>query len=308
MGGRSVIRRRLLSADKITAAGSKTRGKGTGENRLIGTEMKAILITGANGGMGKAAVDLFSERGYRVFALDRIACPARENVVPLQADVTDEISVTAAFEAVRAETDGLCGILHLAGIYQLDSLVEIAPEEFERAFRVNVGGAFLINRTFLPLLQEGARIVIVTSELAVRDPLPFTGLYGITKAALDRYAYSLRMELQLSGLSVSVLRAGAVDTGMIGESTRRLEAFCRGTKRYPVNAGRFKAIVDRVEARRIPPERIAAKLFRIFDAKHPNFAYSVNRNPLLILFDLLPKRLRFFLIRMILQKPDGRNG
>jgi NAD(P)-dependent dehydrogenase (short-subunit alcohol dehydrogenase family) len=269
--------------------------------------MKDILVTGAGGGMGRAAVKLLTARGYRVFALDRADCPGDENVVPLRADVTDEGSVEAALEAVRAQTAALCGIIHLAGVYMLDSLAEISPAGFEQAFRVNLGGAFLINRAFLPLLGEGARIVLVTSELAVRDPLPFTGLYGITKTALDRYAYSLGMELQLRGVAVSVLRAGAVDTGMLAESTHRLDAFCRGTGLYAGSAERFKSIVDRVEARRVPPEELAEKLLRILAAKKPRFAYGINRNPLLILFDLLPARLRFFLIRKLLKGPEAHN-
>ena len=141
---------------------------------------------------------------------------------------------------------------------------------------------------------------MLTSELAVRDPLPFTGLYGITKTALDRYAYSLRMELQLLGISVSVLRAGAVDTGMIAASTRALDSFCHHTKHYAVNAGRFREIVDNVEARRIPPEKIARKLYGIFSRKKPKFAYAINRNPLLIMLDMLPKSARFWIIKKIL--------
>ena len=65
-------------------------------------KMKDILITGANGGMGKAAVDLFVSQGYRVFALDRDACAPRDNVIPIRADVTDERSVSAAMETVSA--------------------------------------------------------------------------------------------------------------------------------------------------------------------------------------------------------------
>ena len=267
--------------------------------------MNSVLVTGAGGGMGKATVELLVKNGYRVFALDREPCAAAENVVPLQADVTDESAVAAAFAAVSAETTELCGIVHLAGVYMLDSLVEMPQDAFERAFRINVGGAFLVNRTFLPLLQRGARIVLVTSELAVRDPLPFTGIYGVTKAALDRYAYALRMELQLLGVTVSVLRAGAVDTGMLGASTRALDAFCDNTRLYACNAKRFRAIVERVEARRIPPAEVAAKLLRILRAKRPKFAYAVNRNPLLILLDLLPKRTRFYIIRKILKNPNA---
>lgn len=270
--------------------------------------MQYILVTGANGGMGKAAVNLFAERGYRVFALDREMPAARENTIPLQADVTDEESLASALAAVREETSVLCGIIHLAGIYMLDSLVEILPSEFERAFRVNLGGVFLVNRMFRPLLKEGARIIMVTSELAVRDPLPFTGLYGITKTALDKYAYSLHMELQLLGISVSVLRAGAVDTGLLSDSTRALDGFCRNTGLYPFNAKRFRDIVDKVEARRIPPEKIAGKIDKILHARRPRFAYSINRNPLLILLDLLPKRARFYIIRKILQTPGGEHA
>lgn len=251
--------------------------------------------------MGKAVCALFAARGFRVFALDKEPADEGEGIIPIQADVTSQESLSAAFSTVSAQTDGLAAVIHLAGIYMLDSLAEISPESFERIFRVNLYGAFLVNRTFLPLLGSGARVIMVTSELAVRGPLPFTGLYAVTKTALDRYAYSLRMELQLLGVQVSVLRAGAVDTGMISESTAALSRFCSETKLYSCNARRFKAIVDRVEARRIPPEKVAARLLRIAAARRPRFAYSINRNKLLILFDMLPMRLRFFIIRRVLK-------
>lgn len=268
--------------------------------------MKDVLVTGAAGGMGRAVTDLLTENGCRVFALDRDPCPGNPDVIPLIADLTDGDAVASAFRAVSEKTDGLFAIVHLAGIYTLDSLIEIPPEKFDRAFRVNLGGAFLVNRTFLPLLKAGSRIITVTSELAVRDPLPFTGIYGITKTALDKYCYSLRMELQLLGISVSVLRAGAVDTGMLGDSTRQLDSFCENTTHYSFGAERFRQIVDRVEARRVKPEKIAKKINRIMNKKNPAFSYSVNRNPLLILFDKLPERARFCIIRRILKTPEGR--
>ncbi|MBO4501681.1 MAG: SDR family oxidoreductase, partial [Clostridia bacterium] len=216
--------------------------------------MKSILITGANGGMGKKTAELFARSGFCVYALDISPVDRAENVIPLCVDITDEQSVRAAYGKVKETAHGICGIIHLAGVYALDSLAEMEYAAFERAFRINVNGAFLVNKTFLPLLGEGARIIMVTSELAVRDPLPFTGIYSVTKTALDKYAYALRMELQLLGIHVSVLRAGAVDTGMLGDSTRQLDRFCAETKLYKCNAARFKAIVDKVESRKIPPE------------------------------------------------------
>ena len=219
--------------------------------------MKNILITGAYGGMGRAATELFIKNGFRVFALDRRVEDAGENLIPIEADVTSEESLKKAFDIVKGYTDELSAVLHFAGIYMLDSLVEMGDDAFRKIVDVNLRGAFLINKIFLPLLKQGGRILIVTSELAALDPLPFTGIYAVTKVALDRYAYSLGMELQLLGIKVSVLRAGAVETGMLGVSTDYLDRFCDKTELYSCNAKRFKKIVNNVEARSISPNKIA---------------------------------------------------
>lgn len=263
--------------------------------------MKYILVTGACGGMGQATVDSLKAQGYCVIALDKISGSSSENIVSLQADTTDADSVKDAFEKVKGITDELYAIVHFAGIYLLDSLVEIDTECFVRAFEVNLFGAFLVNKTFLPLLKKGSRIVITSSELAPLDPLPFTGVYAVTKGALDKYAYSLRMELQLLGISVSVLRAGAVDTGMLGVSTAALDRFCENTKLYCCNANRFKRIVYGVEARRVPTEKVARKIVKILSANNPKFAYGINRNPLLLLLNALPKRLQLWVIKQVLK-------
>jgi NAD(P)-dependent dehydrogenase (short-subunit alcohol dehydrogenase family) len=262
--------------------------------------MKTVLITGAYGGMGSAAVKALRDRGYRVFALDLRVKDSEEGIVPIVADITDEESVKLAFEEVSKYTDKLDVILHFAGIYALDSLVELTDSNFKHIFDVNVRGAFLINKTFCPLLREKSRILIVTSELAVLDPLPFTGIYAVTKAALDKYAYSLAMELQLLGIRVSVLRAGAVNTDMLGVSTSALDRFCDNTAFYTCNADRFKRIVEKVEARCVSPQKIAEKCVRIIEKRNPCFAYSINRNPLLLLLNILPKRLQLWAIKLVL--------
>ncbi len=263
--------------------------------------MRTILITGAFGGMGRAATDLFLEKGYTVFALDRRIGKPKEGLFPIEADVTSEESLFAALAAVRERTERLDAILHFAGIYMLDSLAEMLTEDFDRIFDINFRGAFLVNKIFLPLLSENSRILITTSELAPLDPLPFTGIYAVTKAALDKYAYSLAMELQLLGIRVSVLRAGAVATGMLGVSTDALDRFCEKTERFSPNADRFRRVVASVEARSIAPERLAKKAEKILSARRPRFAYAINRNPLLLLLNLLPKRWQLFIISRILK-------
>ena len=263
--------------------------------------MKYIIVTGAYGGMGRKTVELLKNHGFYIIAMDKTTGSAEEKVIPMQVDITDAESVKCAFEKVKKVTDELYGIVHLAGIYLLDSLVEIGSDRFVNAFQVNLFGTFLVNKTFLPLLKSGSRILIMTSELAPLEPLPFTGIYAVTKSALDKYAYSLRMEMQLLGIYVSVMRAGAVDTGMLSASTDALDRFCENTKLYSCNAERFKSIVASVEAKRISPEKIAQKTQKILKEKNPKFAYNINRNPLLLLLNALPKRLQFWVIRQVLK-------
>ena len=268
--------------------------------------MKYVLITGAYGGMGYKTAKELASKGYTVFALDKKVNEAEKNILPLEADITDAESIKNAFEKVRAVTDELFAIVHFAGVYMLDSLIELADEAFDKIFKINVYGAFYVNKIFMPLMKRGSKILITTSELAPLDPLPFTGIYAVTKAALDKYAYSLRMELQLLGVTVSVLRAGAVSTGMLGVSTAALDAFCEKTTTYQCNAKRFKQIVEGVEAKNIPPEKIARKVRKILARKKLRFAYAINRNKLLLLLNALPKGLQCFAIKKILK--DNREG
>ena len=263
--------------------------------------MNYVVITGAYGGMGYETVKMLAGQGFTVFALDKNVKEPEENVIPIQTDVTDVESVKKAFERVKEMASELFAIVHFAGVYMLDSLIEMGSEQFEKIFEINLFGAAHINKTFMPLLKSGSKIVMTTSELAPLDPLPFTGIYAITKSALDKYAYSLKMELQLLGISVSVLRAGAVSTGMLGVSTAALDKFCQNTKLYQCNAKRFKKIVDGVEAKSIPPKKIALKTWKILQKKKPKFAYSVNRNKLLLLLNVLPKRMQFWVIKKILK-------
>ena len=263
--------------------------------------MKDVVITGAYGGMGRALTLLLKEKGYRVFALDKNIGEAEDGIVPIVTDVTDPTSVENAFSVIKGYTDSIFAVIHFAGIYMLNSLVEMSDGDFDRIFEVNVRGAFLVNKSAMPYLKSGSRIIITTSELAPLDPLPFTGIYAVTKAALEKYAYSLCMELQLLGISVSVIRAGAVSTGMLGVSVDALDKFIERTKLYSCNAERFKKIVDSVEARQIPPEKLAKKVTRVLGKKKPSFAYAINRNPLLLLLNLLPKRLQLGIIRFVLK-------
>ena len=263
--------------------------------------MKYAVVTGAYGGMGYQTVLKLAHNGYPVFALDKVVKTASEKIIPIEGDVSNVESVKNAFSKVSKVTNEVDAIIHFAGIYRLDSLIEIDEAEFDKIFKINLYGAYYVNKAFTPLLKKGSKIIITTSELAPLDPLPFTGIYAVTKAALDKYAYSLGMELQLLGVSVSVIRAGAINTDMIGASTDALSKFCEKTTTYKCNAERFKKIVDGVEAKRVSPTVIANKVDKILKTKKPKFVYTVNRNKLLLLLNVLPKKLQYYAIKKVLE-------
>ncbi len=266
--------------------------------------MKTAIITGVSGGMGAATAGRLLAGGYRVFGLDICDGCNVPGVEYVRTDLTDTASVAAAFENVRASADKVDCIINMAGIYDLDSLVEISEERFIRIFDVNLFASYRVIKAFLPILSGDGRVIITSSELAPLVPLPFTGLYAVTKAAAEKYASSLRMELQLIGRSVTVIRPGAVDTALIGVSQERLNGFVRNTGLYNCNAERFRGITEKVEARKIPPERIAELVYRALRAKRPRYVYKINRNPLLIMLNMLPERAQSFIIRKILKRRD----
>lgn len=263
--------------------------------------MKYVVITGAYGGMGYKTVKALANKGFTVFALDKKVNLPEENVIPIKTDITDVESINNAFNIVKSVTDSIFAIIHFAGVYMLDSLLEIDNQDFERIFKINLFGAFYINKNFRPLLKKDSRIIITTSELAPLDPLPFTGVYAVTKSALDKYAFSLKMELQLLGVYVSVIRAGAVSTDMLGVSTNALDNFCKKTVNYQCNAIRFKKIVNGVESKNVSPEKIAKKVIKILNKKQPKFIYNINRNKLLLLLNVLPKKMQFYIIKKVLK-------
>lgn len=269
--------------------------------------MKSVLITGAYGGMGYATAKLLSKSGYVVFALDKKTLPPEENIIPVETDLKDLDSIKNAYSKVKEQTNELKAIIHFAGIYRLDSLIEMSENRFTEIFDINVFGAYRVNKTFFPLLNDGGRIIITTSELAPTDPLPFTGIYAISKSALEKYAFSLRMELQLKNISVSVIRPGAVKTGLLSDSTRELDNFCNNTKIYTYNAEKFKKIMDNVEAKNVSPEKIAKIALKSLSARRPKYVYNVNRNPLLKILNILPAKWQTKIIGRILKSGKKEN-
>lgn len=262
---------------------------------------KAVIVTGASGGMGKEVCKTLA-KDFDVFALDvRPTDIGDDRITDVTVDVTDTDSVEKAKETIVNSGKTLYAVIHTAGIYDLDSLIEMDEQRFLKIFDVNLFGVYRINKVFAPLIEKGGKVIIVTSELAPLNPLPFTGVYAITKSALEKYAYSLRMELNLLDIKVSVIRPGAVKTTLLNDSTTALDRFVEKTEYYKVNANKFKKIVNSVENKNVLPTKIAKVVQKTVNKKNPKYVININRNFLLRLLNVLPQRLQVKIIGKILK-------
>lgn len=264
--------------------------------------MKAVLITGASGGIGFATTKHLISQGYEVYGFDIKEPEQLQHFHYYQVNIRDSKSIELAYSQIKQDGVKFDAIIHLAGIYDLNSLIEMSEEDFIRSYDINLFGVYRINKCFVPLLDKKGKVVITTSELATVDPLPFTGIYGITKAALDKYAYSLRMELQLLGHQVVVVRPGAIDTGLLNISLAKLQDFKQNTVIFKEHATKFDEIVNSVESKKIPPEKLAKLIGKILSKKKNKFVYKINRNFLLKVLNCLPDRFQTWVIKKILTK------
>ena len=261
---------------------------------------KIALLTGVSGGIGSAILDELIKLGYEVYGLDIKDIKVKEHFHFFRCDIKSEASVNDCYEKIKKEIDHLDIVIHSAGIYDLNSLIEISEDDFKNIFDINVFGVYRINKTFTPLLNKG-KIVIITSELAPLDPLPFTGIYAVSKASLDKYAYSLRMEMQLLGHQVIVFRPGAIDTGLLDVSMDRLNKFKKTTTFYKEESKKFDDIVNKVEARKIHPSLLAKKIGKVISKRKPRYVYYINRNPLLRMLNALPDKTQNKIIEKLLK-------
>lgn len=267
--------------------------------------MNNIILTGALGGMGKEIVKLLTSQGYEVYGLDILNVDLNiEHFHYYQVDLTDINSVRNVYNKISQEISEVDALILTAGIYDLNSLVEMSEEDFIRIFNINVFANYRMNKIFLPLLKKKGKIIMVSSELAPLDPLPFTGIYALTKTTIEKYAYALRMELNLLDYQVVIIRPGAIDTSLINVSTSKLDKFCSNTSLYKTNSKRFQDIVNKVEAKKIPPIRIAYLTSKILKKKRPRYVYKMNRNPWLLILNVLPQRLQTKIITRILKTKD----
>ena len=190
-----------------------------------------ILITGASTGVGLAAVERFAREGADLAlvarsetALAQAAAVAREHGVAahvLPADIADRRAATAAVEAACDALGGLDAVVSNAAAVSFGHFLEVAPDDFDRAVAVTFTGAVNVIRAALPALRESSGVVVATSSIMARMPLPAFSSYAASKHALRGFLATLAIEEreQRSGVRVAMVSPGPVDTPIYARAT-----------------------------------------------------------------------------------------
>ncbi|MBS2964284.1 SDR family NAD(P)-dependent oxidoreductase [Actinocrinis puniceicyclus] len=172
---------------------------------------KAVLVTGANRGLGRELVAQALSRGAsRVYAGTRgpLVHPDRR-VTPVRLDVTSAQQIQAAAERVES----LDVLVNNAGVAFVDDLGDRAA--IEQHLAVNLFGTYAVTQALLPKLRRSRGAVVNVLSLASLATVPVTPAYAISKAAAFSMSQSLRALLAGQGVTVHVVLAGPVDTDMI---------------------------------------------------------------------------------------------
>jgi NAD(P)-dependent dehydrogenase (short-subunit alcohol dehydrogenase family) len=195
-------------------------------------EPRTVVITGASRGLGFASAVRLYREGWRVVAAMRtpdLAMPllreaagaaAEDNrLIPVQLDLVDAASISAAAKAIDETVGAPYAIVHNAGISAAGMVEETDTALWQRMFATSVLGPVALTQALLPSMRakgEG-RVVLVSSVAGVRGQ-PATAPYSAAKGALERWGESMACEIAPFGLGVTVLVSGTYDTEIITDA------------------------------------------------------------------------------------------
>ena len=186
---------------------------------------KSVLITGASSGIGHDVALAFGEQGARVAVMARRRAQLDElarkidkaggKALALDCDVTDRARVFSAVDRVKESFGKIDILINSAGLLITDPVEQMRPEDLEKMMAVNLFGAVNAIQAVLPLMRQAkAGNIVNISSLAGRRGMSPLGGYSATKFALVGLTEALRVELFNSGIKVSLVMPGVIDTPM----------------------------------------------------------------------------------------------
>jgi len=181
-------------------------------------EGKSALITGGNSGIGLATAKQFVHEGAYVFITGRrapeLAAAVKEigsNVTAVQGDVSNLGDLDRLFAHIQRETGRLDSVFANAGVATYAPLGSITEELYDAIFDINVKGVLFTVQKALPLLPDGASIILNASVGASKG-VPERSVYNATKAAVRSFARTWTSDLKDRHIRVNVVSPGVTDT------------------------------------------------------------------------------------------------
>ncbi len=276
-------------------------------------DKRAVVVTGASTGIGRACVEMLIDAGFFVFGSvrreeDALLLHERfgADCAALLFDVVDDTAIDAAAQHVAARLNGatLAGLVNNAGVAFPGPLLHLPIEDFRRQIAINLTGQMKVIQAFAPLLGAGdeARVgppgrIVNMSSVAGRFAKPFMGAYNASKFGLEGLSDALRRELIVYGVDVVVIQPGMIATPIWDKLER-------------INLGPFESTIYGTAARRMqawaiehgraaPPARRVAEAVKFALCAHrPPARIAVVKNWLTDYFlpPMLPIRLSDWLV------------
>jgi len=181
-------------------------------------EGKITLITGGNSGIGLATAKAFVNEGAYVFITGRrhpeLGAAVKEigrNVTGVQGDVSKLGDLDRLFAQIKREKGKLDIVFANAGVARFAALGTITEEFYDSIFNINVKGVLFTVQKALPLLPDGASIILNASIVASKG-LPINSVYSATKAAIRSFARTWTTDLKDRRIRVNAVSPGSIDT------------------------------------------------------------------------------------------------
>jgi NAD(P)-dependent dehydrogenase (short-subunit alcohol dehydrogenase family) len=186
-------------------------------------EGKIALVTGGNSGIGLATAKRFVNEGAYVFITSRrereLAAAVKEigrNLTGVQGDVSNLGDLDRLFAQIKREKGRLDIVFANAGVAKFSPLGKITEELYDSIFSINVKGLLFTVQKALPLLPDGASIILNASIVATKG-LPANSVYSATKAAVRSFARTWTTDLKDRHIRVNAVSPGATDTPGLSE-------------------------------------------------------------------------------------------
>ena len=232
-------------------------------------ETKTVLITGVAGGIGRATLRLFAEKGWCVIGLDRSAFGDGfpENGHFIQTDIADPQAFEKSFEQVRALTPTLHALVNNAALQIAKPLLETSVEEWDATMASNLRSAFLGVKFSHPLLKAaGAGAVVNVSSVHAVQTSANIAAYAASKGGLLALTRAMAIEFAADNIRVNAILPGAVDTPMLRA----------GLGRGHVSGGDIHTRLDNLARKTVngrvgKPEELAHAIYFLADDEQSSF-------------------------------------